>query len=74
MATEKTMENLKVLSDAMIQIEELIGKMGGFISPDLKVYQTPDGAFVSVKTTLGFKMAKLNEYFAQSDEQEGDKH
>jgi hypothetical protein len=60
---EAKMKNVRALSEALAQVEELIGKMGGSMGYNMKIYQA--GTVILVKSALCFDLEKLNEYTAQ---------
>jgi hypothetical protein len=67
------MENVRNLTEALAQVEELIWKMGGVFSPHMKIDQMPmwgDKKEISVKATMYFDLEKLSEYTAQLLRQE----
>jgi hypothetical protein len=62
----KVAANVRTLSEALIQIEELLEKMGGRIEPEMEVRQMANPGCIWIKPTLVFDQEKLNGYTAQS--------
>jgi hypothetical protein len=65
----KASTGVRTLSEALIQIEEFIEKMGGEMGPEMEVCQSAIPGCIWVKSTLFFDLEKLNGYTAQCRQQ-----